>query len=96
MGASCRLEKARKATLASTFPVGAVTPFFTVTVRGQISGYLMQVCTRKAKSYTKRCTGGKSIHGYQVAWSRPRQVCRDQPVSKNAKVDLPATNAGPA
>ncbi len=70
--------------------LGAVTPIYTVTVKSQISGYLMQVLYKEGQTVRK----GDSLaeidpRPYQVMLEQAEAgLARDQANLENAKVDL--------
>jgi len=70
--------------------LGAVTPIYTVTIRSQISGYLMQVLYKEGQIVNK----GDALaeidpRPYQVMLEQAQAgLARDQATLENAKVDL--------
>ena len=83
--------RARKGDIGVYFTgLGAVTPIYTVTVKSQISGYLMQVLYKEGQIVQK----GDALaeidpRPYQVMLEQAQAgLARDQANLENAKVDL--------
>ena len=74
--------------------LGTVTPLAMVTVKTQISGYLMRSPSRKARSSKRAISSPRSIRA-PIRWrsSRPQaQLAKDQALLKNAQLDLQRYN----
>jgi multidrug efflux system membrane fusion protein len=85
------LGAARKGDIGVYFTgLGAVTPIYTVTVRSQIPGYLMQVLYREGQTVHKGDVLAEiDPRPYQVMLEQAQAgLARDQANLENAKVDL--------
>ena len=85
------VAKARKGDIGVYFSgLGAVTPIYTVTVKSQISGYLMQVLYKEGQIVHKGDVLAEiDPRPYQVALEQAQAgLARDQASLENAKVDL--------
>jgi multidrug efflux system membrane fusion protein len=85
------LAQARKGDIGVYFTgLGAVTPIYTVTVKSQISGYLMQVLYKEGQTVQKGDLLAEiDPRPYQVMLEQAQAgLARDQANLENAKVDL--------
>ena len=85
------LARARKGDIGVYFTgLGAVTPIYTVTVKSQISGYLMQVLYKEGQTVQKGDLLAEiDPRPYQVMLEQAQAgLARDQANLENAKVDL--------
>ena len=85
------LAQARKGDIGVYFTgLGAVTPIYTVTVKSQISGYLMQVLYKEGQTVQKGDVLAEiDPRPYQVMLEQAQAgLARDQANLENAKVDL--------
>ena len=85
------LAQARKGDIGVYFTgLGAVTPIYTVTVKSQISGYLMQVVYKEGQIVHKGDVLGEiDPRPYQVMLEQAQAgLARDEANLENAKVDL--------
>ena len=85
------LAQARKGDIGVYFTgLGAVTPIYTVTVKSQISGYLMQVLYKEGQIVRKGDVLAEiDLRPYQVMLEQAQAgLARDEANLENAKVDL--------